>query len=189
MKILLHYWIQCEIEQISAAFTSTCSSKVTLCLKIIYWDRNKSFKVIRMSIEDYYLVSIKNFTSIMQNLGALKHLNKWTETGCTLNRMWYASLTMKRIHQLGLWQMHIFRSNASIFVDFIWLIFGVKFIEISENEIESKVQKQSYSDLRGSTTLNRLIFQLCFIVLKIKLYVCRILCENFIQIGQKMKKS
>ena len=26
------------------------------------------------------------------------------------------------------------------------------------------------------------------IMLKIKLYVCRILCENFIQIGQKMKK-
>ena len=42
--------------------------------------------------------------------------------------------------------------------------------------------------LRGSTTQNRLIFQLCFIMLKIKLYVCRILCENFIQIGKKMKK-
>ena len=42
--------------------------------------------------------------------------------------------------------------------------------------------------LRGSTTQNRLIFQLCFIMLKIKLYVCKILCENFMQIGQKMKK-
>ena len=42
--------------------------------------------------------------------------------------------------------------------------------------------------LRGSATQNRLIFQLCFIIPKIKLYVCRILCENFIQIGQKMKK-
>ena len=111
-----------------------------LSLKIIYRDRNKSFQVIRMSIEDYYLVpikklprlcKIKKITSIMQNIGALKHLNKWTETGCTLNRMQYASLTMQRIHQLGLWQMHIFRSNASIFVDFIWLIFDVKFIEIS----------------------------------------------------------
>ena len=116
---------------ISAAFTSTCSSKVTLCLKIIYWDRNKSFKVIRMSIEDYYLVPIKNLPRLCKYLVALKHLNKWTETGCTLNRMWYASLTMQRIHQLGLWQMRIFRSNASIFVDFIWLIFDVKFIEIS----------------------------------------------------------
>ena len=38
--------------------------------------------------------------------------------------------------------------------------------------------------LRGSATQNRLIFQLCFIILKIKLYVCRILCENFIQIRQ-----
>ena len=42
--------------------------------------------------------------------------------------------------------------------------------------------------LRGSATQNRLIFQLCFIMPKINLYVCRILCENFIQIGQKMKK-
>ena len=42
--------------------------------------------------------------------------------------------------------------------------------------------------LRGSATQNRLIFQLCFIMPKIKLYVCRILCENFRQIGQKMKK-
>ena len=40
----------------------------------------------------------------------------------------------------------------------------------------------------GSATQNRLIFQVCFIMPKIKLYVCRILCENFIQIGQKMKK-
>ena len=32
---------------------------------------------------------------------------------------------------------------------------------------------------------NCLIFQLCFIMPKIKLYVCRILCENFIQIRQK----
>ena len=38
--------------------------------------------------------------------------------------------------------------------------------------------------LRGSTTQKRLIFQLWFIMLKIVLYVCRILCENFIQIGQ-----
>ena len=37
-------------------------------------------------------------------------------------------------------------------------------------------------------TQNSLIFQLCFIMLKIKLNVCGILCENFIQIGQKMKK-
>ena len=42
--------------------------------------------------------------------------------------------------------------------------------------------------LRRSATQNCLIFQLCFIMPKIKLYVCRILCENFIQIGQKMKK-
>ena len=44
------------------------------------------------------------------------------------------------------------------------------------------------SSLRGSATQNRLIFQLCFIMPKLKLYVCRILCENFSQIGQKMKK-
>ena len=50
--------MQYEIEQISAEFTSTWSSKVTL--KIIFWDRNKSFKVFRMSIEDDYLVPIKN---------------------------------------------------------------------------------------------------------------------------------
>ena len=42
--------------------------------------------------------------------------------------------------------------------------------------------------LWGSATQNRLIFQLCFIMPEIKLYVCRILCENFIQIGQKIKK-
>ena len=43
--------------------------------------------------------------------------------------------------------------------------------------------------LRGSTTQNGLIFQFClFFMLKIKLYVCRNLCENFRQIGQKMKK-
>ena len=42
-------------------------------------------------------------------------------------------------------------------------------------------------NLRGPTTQNRLIFQLCFIMLKMKLYVCRNLCENFRQIGQKMK--
>ena len=41
---------------------------------------------------------------------------------------------------------------------------------------------------RGSATLYRLIFQLCFIMLNMKLYVCRNLCENFRQIGQKMKK-
>ena len=37
--------------------------------------------------------------------------------------------------------------------------------------------------LRISTTLNRLIFQLCFIMLKMKLYVCRNLCENFRQVA------
>ena len=37
-------------------------------------------------------------------------------------------------------------------------------------------------DLRGSTTQKSLIFQLA--MLKIMLYVCKILCENFIQIGQ-----
>ena len=42
--------------------------------------------------------------------------------------------------------------------------------------------------LWGSAIQNRLIFQLCFIMPKIKLYVYRILCEIFIQIGQKMKK-
>ena len=42
--------------------------------------------------------------------------------------------------------------------------------------------------LRGSATQNLLIFQLCFTMLKMKLYVCRNLCENFRQIGQKMKK-
>ena len=42
--------------------------------------------------------------------------------------------------------------------------------------------------LRGSTTQNCLIFPFCFLMLKIKLYVCSNLCENFRQIGQKMKK-
>ena len=42
--------------------------------------------------------------------------------------------------------------------------------------------------LRGSATQNLLISQLCFTVLKMKLYMCRNLCENFRQIGQKMKK-
>ena len=65
MKIWLHYRIQCEIEQISAAFTSMCSSKITLFKNNILGlcGTNKSFKVIRMSIEDYYLsylVPIKN---------------------------------------------------------------------------------------------------------------------------------
>ena len=41
--------------------------------------------------------------------------------------------------------------------------------------------------LRGSATLNHIIFQLCFIILKMKLCVCRNLCGNFRQIGQKMK--
>ena len=45
-----------------------------------------------------------------------------------------------------------------------------------------------HDHLRGSTTLNSLIFQLCFIILKMKLYVCRNLCENFREIGRKMKK-
>ena len=45
-----------------------------------------------------------------------------------------------------------------------------------------------YSLLRGSATQNLLILQLCFTMLKMKLYVCRNLCENFRQIGQKMKK-
>ena len=42
--------------------------------------------------------------------------------------------------------------------------------------------------LRGSATQNLLIFQLCFTALKTKLYVYRNLCENFRQIGEKMKK-
>ena len=54
---------------------------------------------------------------------------------------------------------------------------------IGQDDIKKKI-----NTLRGSATQNRLIFQLCFIMPKIKLYVCRILCENFIQIEQKMKK-
>ena len=57
--------------------------------------------------------------------------------------------------------------------------------EVSEEQDAS----ENHHLLRGTTTQNLLIFQLCFIMLKIKLYVCRILCENCIQIGQKMKKS
>ena len=45
-----------------------------------------------------------------------------------------------------------------------------------------------YEHLRRSATQNLLISQLCFTVLKMKLYVCRNLCEIFRQIGQKMKK-
>ena len=44
--------------------------------------------------------------------------------------------------------------------------------------------KDEKASLRGSITQNCLIFQLCFIMLQIMLYVCRILSENFIQIGQ-----
>ena len=47
---------------------------------------------------------------------------------------------------------------------------------------------ENCSYLRGSTTQNWLIFQFCFFMFKIKLCVCRNLCENFRQIGQKMKK-
>ena len=54
--------------------------------------------------------------------------------------------------------------------------------------ITKLLEKIKSINLGGSTNQNRLIFQLCFIMLKIKLYVCRILCENCIQIGQKMKK-
>ena len=43
------------------------------------------------------------------------------------------------------------------------------------------------NSLRGSATQNCLIFRFCFFMLKMKLYVCRNLCENFRQIGQKMK--
>ena len=56
-----------------------------------------------------------------------------------------------------------------------------------QHDDEGAATRQSMH-LRVSTTPNRLIFQLCFIMLKIKLYVGRILCENFIQIGQKLKK-
>ena len=53
---------------------------------------------------------------------------------------------------------------------------------------QNPVRQSACTPIRESATQNRLIFQLCFIMPKIKLYVCRILCENFIQIGQKMKK-
>ena len=46
----------------------------------------------------------------------------------------------------------------------------------------------NYVKLMGSDTLNRLVFQLCLIMLKMKLYVCRNLCENFRQIGRKNKE-
>ena len=49
-------------------------------------------------------------------------------------------------------------------------------------------ERTGLSSLRGSATQNLLISQLCFTVLKMKLYVCRNLCENFRQIGQKIKK-
>ena len=48
--------------------------------------------------------------------------------------------------------------------------------------------KKKINTLRGSATQNRLIFQLFFFMPKMKLYVYRNLCENFRQIGQKMKK-
>ena len=46
----------------------------------------------------------------------------------------------------------------------------------------------SVNVLRGSANLNHLIFQLFFIILNMKLYVCRNLCENFRQIGHKIKQ-
>ena len=42
--------------------------------------------------------------------------------------------------------------------------------------------------LSGPASLNSLFFQLCFIVLKMKLYVYRNFCGNFRQIGRNMKK-
>ena len=53
---------------------------------------------------------------------------------------------------------------------------------------KKKRHKRGFCHLRGSATQNLLIFQLCFTMLKMKLYVCKNFCENFRQIGQKMKK-
>ena len=58
----------------------------------------------------------------------------------------------------------------------------------TNNKKKKTFSKSETFPLRKTTTQNRQIFLLCFIMFKIKLYVCRILCENFIQIGQKMKK-
>ena len=69
---------------------------------------------------------------------------------------------------------------------FIYFEYNFQYLNISSFilNISTLISNISSLILRGSTTQNRLIFQLCFIMLKIKLYVCRILCENFIQIGQ-----
>ena len=60
---------------------------------------------------------------------------------------------------------------------------------IEGGNLDSKigVKNAAQERLRNLTTQNRLIFQLCFIMLKMKLYLCRNLCGNFRQIGQKMK--
>ena len=49
-----------------------------------------------------------------------------------------------------------------------------------------------FTALRGSATISTTqfsqIFNILFFIHKMKQYVFRNLCENFIQIGQKMKK-
>ena len=67
----------------------------------------------------------------------------------------------------------------------VWLISPAIIIHWWLEAIPSLPSDMTYlKDLRGLgqlATLNRLIFQLCFIMLKMKLRVCRNLCENFRQ--------
>ena len=65
----------------------------------------------------------------------------------------------------------------------------------SSNYIIFEIDHQLFGMHRGRKNLFKGIdypklanFSILFFMLKIKLYVCRNLCENFKQIGQKMKK-
>ena len=63
-------------------------------------------------------------------------------------------------------------------------------VAIEGGNLDSKigVKNAERERLGNLTTQKRLIFQLCFIMIKMKLYLFRNLCENFRQIGQKVKK-
>ena len=70
----------------------------------------------------------------------------------------------------------------------IGIFLTIPYFKIEILAIQVKFVLSGHKWLRGSATQNCLIFPFCFFMLKMKLYVCRNLCENFRQIGQKMKK-
>ena len=104
--------------------------------------------------------------------------------------LWPSSCSWENV----MWTSHLHKCNVRLRPEWVDSTAGQRFFSRSYRH-----SLDGYADtncklpfvwvaLRGSTTPNRLIFQFCFIMLKIKQNVCRILCENFIQIGQTMKK-